>query len=76
MRVKQEAERRHLQAFVDRFQAKASKARQAQSRIKRLAKLEPIAAVVEDRTLGFDLPSPERPLEPADRRHGSGGGGL
>ena len=64
MRVKQEAERRHLQAFVDRFKAKASKARQAQSRIKRLAKLEPIAAVVEDRTLGFDLPSPERPLSP------------
>jgi ATP-binding cassette, subfamily F, member 3 len=64
MRVKQEAERRHLQAFVDRFRAKASKARQAQSRIKRLAKLEPIAAVVEDATLGFDLPSPERPLSP------------
>jgi ATP-binding cassette, subfamily F, member 3 len=64
MRVKQEAERRHLQAFVDRFKAKASKARQAQSRIKRLAKLEPIAAVVEDKTLGFDLPSPERPLSP------------
>ncbi|HKH32829.1 MAG TPA: ABC-F family ATP-binding cassette domain-containing protein [Beijerinckiaceae bacterium] len=64
MRVKQEAERRHLQAFVDRFKAKASKARQAQSRIKRLARLEPIAAVVEDRTLGFDLPSPERPLSP------------
>src|SRR4051794_25143307 len=64
MRVKQEAERKHLQTFVDRFRAKASKARQAQSRIKRLAKLEPIAAVVEDRTLGFDLPSPERPLSP------------
>jgi ATP-binding cassette subfamily F protein 3 len=64
MKVKQEAERRHLQAFVDRFKAKASKARQAQSRIKRLARLEPIAAVVEDRTLGFDLPSPERPLSP------------
>src|SRR4051812_1943600 len=64
MRVKQEAERKHLQTFVDRFRAKASKARQAQSRIKRLAKVEPIAAVVEDRTLGFDLPSPERPLSP------------
>ncbi|HEX8166968.1 MAG TPA: ABC-F family ATP-binding cassette domain-containing protein [Beijerinckiaceae bacterium] len=64
MRVKQEAERRHLQAFVDRFRAKASKARQAQSRIKRLARLEPIAAVVEDATLNFDLPSPERPLSP------------
>ncbi len=36
---KQEAERKHLQAFVDRFKAKASKARQAQSRVKKLAKL-------------------------------------
>jgi ATP-binding cassette, subfamily F, member 3 len=64
LRVKQEAERKHLQAFVDRFRAKASKARQAQSRVKRLAKLEPIAAVVEDETLRFDLPGPERPLAP------------
>ena len=64
LRVKQEAERRHLQAFVDRFRAKASKARQAQSRLKRLARLEPIAAIVEDDTLAFDLPSPARPLAP------------
>ena len=64
LRVKQEAERKHLQAFVDRFRAKASKARQAQSRVKRLAKLEPIAALVEDETLAFQLPSPERPLSP------------
>src|SRR4051794_14581599 len=64
MQAKQEAERKHLQAFVDRFRAKASKARQAQSRIKRLAKLEPIAAVVQARTLGFDLPSPARMLAP------------
>jgi ATP-binding cassette subfamily F protein 3 len=63
-RAKQEAERKHLQAFVDRFKAKASKARQAQSRVKRLAKLEPIAALVEDDTLAFDLPGPERPLAP------------
>src|SRR3954447_5235920 len=64
LRVKQEAERKHLQAFVDRFRAKASKASQAQSRVKRLAKLEPIAALVEDETLAFQLPSPERPLSP------------
>ena len=64
LRVKQEAERSHLQAFVDRFRAKASKARQAQSRLKRLARLEPIAAIVEDETLAFDLPSPARPLAP------------
>ncbi|MGO4704365.1 ribosomal protection-like ABC-F family protein [Microvirga sp. 2MCAF38] len=63
-RVKQEAERKHLQAFVDRFKAKASKARQAQSRVKRLAKLEPIAALVEDEAIPFDLPSPQRVLAP------------
>ena len=62
--AKQEAERKHLQAFVDRFRAKASKARQAQSRIKRLAKMEPLAALTEEVTPGFDLPSPERPLAP------------
>jgi ATP-binding cassette subfamily F protein 3 len=63
-RVKQEAERAHLQSFVDRFRAKASKAAQAQSRLKRLAKLEPVVAVVEDRVAPFTLPSPERPLAP------------
>jgi ATP-binding cassette subfamily F protein 3 len=62
--VKQEAERKHLQAFVDRFRAKASKARQAQSRVKRLAKLEPIIALVEDEVLPFDLPGPTRMAAP------------
>ncbi|HEX2552949.1 MAG TPA: ABC-F family ATP-binding cassette domain-containing protein [Microvirga sp.] len=64
MREKQEAERKHLQAFVDRFKAKASKARQAQSRVKRLAKMEPIAALDEDEALAFSLPGPERVLPP------------
>ncbi len=63
-RAKQEAERAHLQKFIDRFRAKASKAAQAQSRIKRLAKLEPIAEVVEERVAPFTLPSPSRPLAP------------
>src|SRR5579859_3964293 len=63
-RAKQEAERAHLQQFIDRFRAKASKATQAQSRIKRLAKLEPIAAPVEERVAPFVLPSPRRPLAP------------
>ena len=49
---------------MDRFKAKASKAAQAQSRMKRLAKLEPIAAVVEERVAPFLLPSPPRPLAP------------
>ena len=63
-RVKQEAERAHLQSFVDRFRAKASKAAQAQSRMKRLAKLEPIEAVIEERVSPFMIPSPARPLAP------------
>ncbi len=63
-RAKQDAERAHLQKFIDRFRAKASKATQAQSRMKRLAKLEPIAETVEERVAPFTLPSPARPLAP------------
>ncbi len=60
----QELERKHLQAFVDRFRAKASKARQAQSRLKRLAKLEPIAAMVDGAVRRFDFPPPAKALSP------------
>jgi ATP-binding cassette subfamily F protein 3 len=63
-RAKQEAERAHLQSFVDRFRAKASKAAQAQSRMKRLAKLEPIAMTIEERVAPFTLPSPKKALAP------------
>ncbi len=63
-KAKQEAERAHLQSFIDRFRAQASKAAQAQSRIKRLAKLAPIAEVVEERVTPFTIPSPARPLAP------------
>lgn len=56
--VKQAEERRHLQAFVDRFRAKATKARQAQSRLKRLEKLPPIAPLIEDREVPFHFPDP------------------
>ena len=62
--AKQEAERAHLQSFVDRFRAKASKAAQAQSRMKRLAKMQPVSATIEERVAGFTLPSPTRPLAP------------
>jgi ATP-binding cassette subfamily F protein 3 len=64
MRVKVEAKRAHMQAFVDRFRATASKATQAQSRLKMLAKLPPVDAVAEDRAIPFTLPSPEKPLAP------------
>ena len=64
MRVKIEAKRAHMQSFVDRFRAKASKATQAQSRLKMIAKLPPVSNVIEDRVAPFTLPSPERPLPP------------
>ncbi len=57
-REKQQAERAKLQAFVDRWRAKASKAKQAQSRVKALAKMQPIAAAAEDPSLSFAFPSP------------------
>ena len=63
-RVKIEAKRAHMQSFVDRFRAKASKARQAQSRLKAIAKLPPVAATIEEHVAPFLLPSPERPLPP------------
>ncbi|HEX5510051.1 MAG TPA: ABC-F family ATP-binding cassette domain-containing protein [Pseudolabrys sp.] len=61
---KQEAQRKHLQAFVDRFRAKASKARQAQSRLKMLAKLEPIASLVTEDVRPIEIPAPEKTLSP------------
>ena len=56
--AKQTEQRAHLQAFIDRFRAKASKARQAQSRIKALARLEPVARIAEDPSVRFDFPEP------------------
>lgn len=59
---KQDDERRRIQAFIDRFKAKATKAKQAQSRVKALAKMQPIAAQVEDRVIPFVLPNPQKLL--------------
>jgi len=63
-KAKIEARRAHLQSFVDRFRAKASKARQAQSRLKMIARLEAVEPVLEGHVAPFRLPSPERPLAP------------
>ncbi|WP_312525947.1 ABC-F family ATP-binding cassette domain-containing protein [Paracoccus sp. (in: a-proteobacteria)] len=57
---KQDARRAHLQSFVDRFRAKASKAVQAQARIKMLAKMEPITAPEEAKLHRFSFPQPEQ----------------
>ena len=56
---KQEAKREHLQAFVDRFKAKASKAKQAQSRVKALEKMETIRAPEDVARTVFTFPKPE-----------------
>ena len=61
---KQEARRKHLQAFVDRFHVKVTKARQAQSRLKMLAKLEPIAAMVTGEVRSIQIPTPDKLLSP------------
>ena len=55
---KEQAERAHLQKFIDRFKAKASKARQAQSRMKRLAKLAGTEAVRAEREFRIEFPAP------------------
>ncbi|MBV0890623.1 ABC-F family ATP-binding cassette domain-containing protein [Paracoccus sp. Z118] len=57
---KQDARRAHLQSFVDRFRAKATKAAQAQSRLKALAKMEPITAPEEAKFHRFTFPQPDQ----------------
>jgi len=61
---RQEAERKRLQAFVDRFKAKASKARQAQSRVKMLERMKPVTALVTDDVHEINFPAPEKILSP------------
>jgi len=55
---RQEQQRRHMQEFVDRFRYKASKARQAQSRLKALARLEPVAVAADTPPVTLRLPEP------------------
>jgi ATP-binding cassette subfamily F protein 3 len=75
---KQEARRAHLQSFVDRFKAKASKAVQAQSRVKMLEKMETITPPEEARKQVFTFPEPEELSPPIINLDGAsvGYGGL
>jgi len=60
MAAKQEAHRKHMEDFVARFRAKASKARQAQSRLKALEKLKPIAVWQDEHVQPFSFPQAEK----------------
>ena len=62
-KASQDAQRAKLQDFIARNSARASTAKQAQSRVKALARMQPIAAMAEDPTLSFDFPDPD-PLRP------------
>jgi len=59
-KAKSDAARKHLQSYIDRFRYKASKARQAQSRIKALERMGTVAAVIEDHVQPITFPEPER----------------
>jgi ATP-binding cassette, subfamily F, member 3 len=61
---RQADERKRLQAFVDRFKAKASKARQAQSRVKMLERMKPVTALVTQDVHEISFPQPEKMLSP------------
>ena len=61
---RQADERKRLQAFVDRFKAKASKARQAQSRVKMLERMKPVTALVTQDVREISFPAPEKMLSP------------
>lgn len=64
LRAKQEDEKRRLQDLVDRFKAKASKAKQAQSWVKRIEKMRPVATAIDNPVPPFRIPQAERRMSP------------
>ncbi len=62
LKKKQDEARKHMEEFVERFRAKASKASQAQSRLKALAKMQPIAADIENHVVPFRFATPKTKL--------------
>ncbi|MDI9638330.1 ABC-F family ATP-binding cassette domain-containing protein [Geitlerinema splendidum] len=62
--AKQEAQRKHMMDFVNRFKAKATKAKQAQSRLKALEKMESLPDIMHDPEVRFDFPQPEKLAPP------------
>ncbi len=60
MHEKQQAQIAHMKAFVDRFKAKASKAKQAQSRVKAMEKMDIVDAVIAERAIRFSFPNPDK----------------
>jgi ATP-binding cassette subfamily F protein 3 len=75
LKKKQDDERRHIEAFIARFRAKASKASQAQSRMKVLARMQPIAEQIEERVAPFLFPNPAKPFaSPLIRLEGAAAG--
>ena len=75
LKKSQDDARRQMEAFVERFRAKATKARQAQSRLKALSKMQPIAAEIDSEVTPFRFPSPEKPLgNPLIRIEGASAG--
>jgi ATP-binding cassette, subfamily F, member 3 len=64
LRKKQDDQRSHMMSYVERFRFKASKARQAQSRLKALARLEPVVDIVDSRVVPIRFPNPKRELAP------------
>ena len=74
MAKKQEARRAHLQSFIDRFRAQASKAKQAQSRLKMIERMDMVASPEEAARRVFSFPQPDQlspPILALERRgHG------